>query len=193
MGGVRQHVALGVDDLPFFHVRVRPGRLAGRVCLVGLRLRVELLGHLVRVRLQLANRLRDRLLVVARDGLPHVAERRPDPIAEDLVPGELAVHRVHGVGRFVGIQRREVAGSERDYMVLEYADGDRLSVPTDQVGMVARDVASPDMVKSTTQAFNAAIQEKKAAEAAGAAACCSPAPQRSKPLGIPVKAASPCC
>ncbi|MGE7156195.1 HlyD family secretion protein [Methylorubrum rhodesianum] len=34
-----------------------------------------------------------------------------------------------------------------------------------QVGMVARDVASPDMVKSTTQAFNAAIQEKKAAEA----------------------------
>ncbi|MFM8943904.1 MAG: transcription-repair coupling factor, partial [Actinomycetota bacterium] len=69
---------------------------------------------------------------------PNVAERRADPIAEDLVPGELAVHRVHGVGRFVGIQRREVAGSERDYMVLEYADGDRLSVPTDQVGMVAR-------------------------------------------------------
>ncbi|MBB2961430.1 HlyD family efflux transporter periplasmic adaptor subunit [Methylobacterium sp. R2-1] len=34
-----------------------------------------------------------------------------------------------------------------------------------QVGMVARDVASPDMVKSTTQAFNAATQEKKAAEA----------------------------
>ncbi|SFL66066.1 HlyD family secretion protein [Methylorubrum salsuginis] len=34
-----------------------------------------------------------------------------------------------------------------------------------QVGMVARDVASPDMVKSTTQSYNAAVQEKKAAEA----------------------------
>ncbi|MFM7718194.1 MAG: transcription-repair coupling factor, partial [Actinomycetota bacterium] len=69
---------------------------------------------------------------------PHLTERRADPIAEELVPGELAVHRVHGVGRFLGIQRREVAGAERDYMVLEYAEGDRLSVPTDQVGIVAR-------------------------------------------------------
>ena len=69
---------------------------------------------------------------------PHLTERRTDPIAEELTPGELAVHRVHGVGRFLGIQRREVGGSERDYMVLEYAAGDRLSVPTDQVGIVAR-------------------------------------------------------
>ena len=37
------------------------------------------------------------------------------------------------------------------------------------------------------------VFHEKAAEAAGAAACCSPAPQRGKPLGIPVKAASPCC
>ncbi len=32
---------------------------------------------------------------------------------------------------------RAVAGSERDYLVLEYAQGDRLFVPTDQVGMVS--------------------------------------------------------
>src|SRR5207249_130460 len=47
-------------------------------------------------------------------------------------------------GRFLGIQRRAVAGAERDYMVLEYAAGDRLSVPTDQVGMVAKYVGGEE-------------------------------------------------
>ncbi len=69
---------------------------------------------------------------------PRFTKRRTDAIAEELEPGDFAVHRVHGVGRYVGIQRRAIAGAERDYMVLEYAQGDRLSVPTDQVGMLAR-------------------------------------------------------
>ena len=70
--------------------------------------------------------------------VPRFTTRRTDAIAEALEPGDLAVHRIHGVGRYAGIQRRAIGGAERDYMVLEYAAGDRLSVPTDQVGMVAR-------------------------------------------------------
>jgi transcription-repair coupling factor (superfamily II helicase) len=69
---------------------------------------------------------------------PRLTKRRQDAIAEELEPGEYAVHRIHGVAKYAGIHRRAVGGSERDYMVLEYAQGDRLSVPTDQVGMVAR-------------------------------------------------------
>ena len=69
---------------------------------------------------------------------PRFTTRRGDAIAEELEVGDFAVHRVHGVARYVGVQRREIGGSERDYMVLEYASGDRLSVPTDQVGMVAK-------------------------------------------------------
>ena len=69
---------------------------------------------------------------------PRFTSRRTDAIADELELGDFAVHRVHGVGRYGGIQRRAIGGSERDYMVLEYAAGDRLSVPTDQVGMVAR-------------------------------------------------------
>ena len=37
-----------------------------------------------------------------------------------------------------GITHRELAGAERDYLILEYAEGDKLFVPSDQVGMVAR-------------------------------------------------------
>ena len=69
---------------------------------------------------------------------PRIAARRADAIAQELSPGDYAVHRVHGVGRYVGITHRAVAAAERDYMVLEYAEGDRLFVPTDQVGMVAK-------------------------------------------------------
>jgi transcription-repair coupling factor (superfamily II helicase) len=69
---------------------------------------------------------------------PRFTSRRTDAIADELELGDHAVHRVHGVGRYLGIQHRAIGGSERDYMVLEYAAGDRLSVPTDQVGMVAR-------------------------------------------------------
>ena len=92
---------------------------------------------------------------------PRITKRRTDAVALELSSGDFAVHRVHGVGRFTGIRRRAVAGSERDYMVLEYAAGDRLSVPTDQVGMVAKYVGGEvprlsrlgtnDWVRTTTR------------------------------------------
>ena len=69
---------------------------------------------------------------------PRFARRRTDAIADELEPGDFAVHRVHGVGRYGGITHRELAGAERDYLILEYAEGDKLYVPSDQVGMVAR-------------------------------------------------------
>jgi transcription-repair coupling factor (superfamily II helicase) len=69
---------------------------------------------------------------------PRFTKRRSDSVADELTPGDHAVHRVHGVGRYAGIVHRELGGAERDYLVLEYAEKDRLFVPSDQVGMVAR-------------------------------------------------------
>ena len=69
---------------------------------------------------------------------PRLARRRSDTVAVELEPGDFAVHQVHGVGRYVGMVRRAVAGAERDYLLLEYAEGDRLYVPSDQVGIVAK-------------------------------------------------------
>ncbi|MGH8901958.1 MAG: CarD family transcriptional regulator, partial [Egibacteraceae bacterium] len=68
----------------------------------------------------------------------------------DLAGGDPVVHRVHGVGRYVGIVTRELKGPisavsgqatgtvTRDYVVLEYAGGDRLYVPSDQVDAIAK-------------------------------------------------------
>jgi transcription-repair coupling factor (superfamily II helicase) len=69
---------------------------------------------------------------------PRLTARRAEAVAAELSPGDLAVHQVHGVGRYLGMVRRAVAGAERDYLLLEYADGDRLYVPSDQVGVVAK-------------------------------------------------------
>ena len=56
----------------------------------------------------------------------------------DLQPGDYVVHHHHGIGRFEGIVHRDMAGAERDYLLIEYAGSDKLYVPTDQLAAVLR-------------------------------------------------------
>ncbi|MBW3549150.1 MAG: transcription-repair coupling factor, partial [Actinobacteria bacterium] len=55
---------------------------------------------------------------------------------DDLKPGDHVVHVQHGVGRYGGMVRRAIGGTERDYLLLEYRGGDKLYVPTDQIDAV---------------------------------------------------------
>jgi transcription-repair coupling factor (superfamily II helicase) len=55
---------------------------------------------------------------------------------DDLKPGDFVVHQVHGVARFAGLVKRALAGSERDYMLLEYRGSDKLYVPSDQIDAI---------------------------------------------------------
>ena len=65
-----------------------------------------------------------------------------DPL--ELTPGDPVVHNQHGVGRYVEMVQRSVAGSVREYLVIEYAPskrgqpGDRLYVPMDSLDQVTR-------------------------------------------------------
>ncbi|HEY5336351.1 MAG TPA: transcription-repair coupling factor [Mycobacteriales bacterium] len=65
-----------------------------------------------------------------------------DPLT--LTPGDPVVHEVHGVGRYVELVQRTVAGATREYLVLEYAPprkgfpGDRVFVPTDALDQLTR-------------------------------------------------------
>ncbi len=59
-----------------------------------------------------------------------------DPLA--LKPGDPVVHEQHGVGRYVEMVQRTINGADREYLILEYAKGDRLYVPTDQLEQVTR-------------------------------------------------------
>ena len=65
-----------------------------------------------------------------------------DPL--ELRPGDYVVHEQHGVGRYLEMTSRTVAGATREYLVIEYAPSkrgqppDRLYVPTDQLDEVTR-------------------------------------------------------
>ncbi|HEX2234679.1 MAG TPA: transcription-repair coupling factor [Actinomycetota bacterium] len=56
----------------------------------------------------------------------------------DLAPGDLVVHEVHGIGRYSGMVDRELLGVHREYLVVEYAKGDKLFVPSDQIDLVSK-------------------------------------------------------
>ncbi len=62
----------------------------------------------------------------------------------DLKEGDHVVHVQHGVGRFVRLERVKAAGHERDFLVVEYADQDKLYVPLDQISLVQRYIAPVD-------------------------------------------------
>ncbi|UJW36558.1 transcription-repair coupling factor [Saccharothrix sp. AJ9571] len=74
--------------------------------------------------------------------MPSRRRNAVDPIA--LKAGDYVVHDQHGIGRFVEMVQRTVAGATREYLLLEYASskrghpGDRLFVPTDQLDEVSR-------------------------------------------------------
>lgn len=48
---------------------------------------------------------------------------------DDIVPGDLVVHRDHGIGRFIDIRRQSAGEYESDLIVLEYTGGDKLYIP----------------------------------------------------------------
>jgi transcription-repair coupling factor (superfamily II helicase) len=56
----------------------------------------------------------------------------------DLAPGDLVVHIHHGIGVYRGLRRLALGAGERDYLHLEYAQGDALYVPVDQINLVQR-------------------------------------------------------
>jgi transcription-repair coupling factor (superfamily II helicase) len=57
---------------------------------------------------------------------------------EELEIGAPVVHREHGVGRYLGLQRIETGGVESEFLTLRYANDDKLYVPVSALGMVSR-------------------------------------------------------
>ena len=94
------------------------------------------------------------------------ARREPAAFPEefslaDLRVNDPAVHVDHGVGIYRGLLRRRAAGTEGDFLVLEYAGGDRLFVPVDKMSRVQRYVASEDTRAQLSRLGGTAWQRAK--------------------------------
>jgi transcription-repair coupling factor (superfamily II helicase) len=64
---------------------------------------------------------------------PRPRSRAVEGFFDDLAVGSYVVHRHHGVARFGGVTTRELAGTTRDYLILEFRGTDRIYLPTDQI------------------------------------------------------------
>ena len=74
--------------------------------------------------------------------MPSRRKRTIDPL--ELKSGDYVVHEQHGVGRYIELVNRVVAGASREYLVIEYAaskrgqPADRVYVPTDALEQITR-------------------------------------------------------
>ena len=95
------------------------------------------------------------------------ARRRVDvtEVTFPFKPGDYVVHATHGIALFAEIVRQEVAGRERDYFLLEYADGDKLYVPLEQVDRITRyvgpDGANPRLTRLNTADWSRATNKAR--------------------------------
>lgn len=79
--------------------------------------------------------LGDRLIRGARK------RRRAENFLRDtqtLSPGDLVVHVEHGIGRYVGLETVKALGVPHDCVALEYAGGDRLYLPVENIELLSR-------------------------------------------------------
>lgn len=56
----------------------------------------------------------------------------------DIKEGEYVVHYIHGVGIYKGLNQQKIDGQYKDYLTIEYASGDKLHIPAEQINMLCR-------------------------------------------------------
>ncbi len=94
-----------------------------------------------------ADMLWDEVIVLGEDVLqPHTEKSRRIPSGafrgldryDELEPGDLLVHRDYGIARFGGLIRMEMGDTSNDFLLLYYANDDRLYVPVDRLSLIQR-------------------------------------------------------
>jgi transcription-repair coupling factor (superfamily II helicase) len=67
-------------------------------------------------------------------------KEKPDYIENinDIKEGDYVVHLHHGIGIYTGITKQELDGEIKDYLTIEYAKGDKLHIPAEQINFLSR-------------------------------------------------------
>ena len=76
-----------------------------------------------------------------RQSIRRTISRDPENILRDLVAlaeGAPVVHQEYGVGRYLGLQLLELNGIQTEFLMLEYAGGDKLYVPVSSLHLISR-------------------------------------------------------
>ncbi len=91
------------------------------------------------------------------------AERLKD--YNELEKGDYVVHHIHGIGQYLGIETIEIKGINRDYISVQYQNGDQISIPVEQIHLLSKYISSdgkaPKLNKLNDGHFKKAKQKVK--------------------------------
>jgi len=75
-----------------------------------------------------------------------LTRRKSEPFstAMDISPGDYVVHIDNGIGKYKGMVNLTVKGVKQDYLLIEYAQEDKLYVPVDQFNLVHKYIGIKD-------------------------------------------------
>jgi transcription-repair coupling factor (superfamily II helicase) len=97
---------------------------------------------------------------------PRRAVRRrkvaPEAYFADLTPGDYVVHVEYGIGIFRSLVIRSLEEMEREYLMVEYDEGDRLYVPIHQADRLSRYIGADDRPPRLNRLGRAEWQSLKA-------------------------------
>lgn len=91
------------------------------------------------------------------------AERLKD--YNELEKGDYVVHHIHGIGQYLGIETIEIKGIHRDYVSVQYQNGDQIFIPVEQIHLLSKYISSdgkaPKLNKLNDGHFKKAKQKVK--------------------------------
>ncbi|VIS27143.1 transcription-repair coupling factor [Streptococcus pneumoniae] len=91
------------------------------------------------------------------------AERLKD--YNELEKGDYVVHHIHGIGQYLGIETIEIKGIHRDYVSVQYQNGDQISILVEQIHLLSKYISSdgkaPKLNKLNDGHFKKAKQKVK--------------------------------
>lgn len=91
------------------------------------------------------------------------AERLKD--YNELEKGDYVVHHIHGIGQYLVIETIEIKGIHRDYVSVQYQNGDQISIPVEQIHLLSKYISSdgkaPKLNKLNDGHFKKAKQKVK--------------------------------
>jgi len=81
----------------------------------------------------------------------HFAQKAIFDFVTSLKPNDYIVHANHGIGRYLGLEKRAIDGVTREYLKIGYAENDKLFIPIDQADKINKYIGSDDQPPKLTR------------------------------------------
>jgi len=104
---------------------------------------------------------RDEMILSLNKEPKKIRVKKASIILDELNIGDYIVHENHGVGIFKGIEKREMLGAMREFVVIEYQGEDTLLIPVSNLEVIDRYVADSGTLPTLDRMGKASFKKLK--------------------------------